>query len=412
MKILVQQTLRIPQNYRQIDSSQWKDFPTKPLPVGGETIDEVEGWIFDLLIQGISFSGNDHYCVEDLANGGVRVTVWNDDPDDIPEEEFTARVWTLLPLAPDARLGGAINTQQSQIVFASPSKLERLREHGPVEHTTYRLWSEFHEPPAALVRHGIWLPPEALVEHQKEETPHGWREWGDHLDLSELDEQGFVRTQRSQGRYDKPRGTITYFLHDVTVSSGIHAAGFELEMEETDVAVPTNVNPTVPQASDTLAFMWSTLSGSPGVDDWPNGAYRCQIDVNQVMLVDGYGFLTRGGSAGHFARVDSGLTADQQSWTQDESAFTGTGIKLATHTIDPSSGASGDRFEALLAADNSDTMMDGNLRISHDDSDSFADGPWTAAAASDKEFAATEAGPEATIPTKPPIEMMEYGDVG
>ncbi len=30
----------------------------------------------------------------------------------------------------------------------------------------------------------------------------------------------------------------------------------------------------------------------------------------------------------------------------------------------------------------------------------------------DQEFAATESGPEATVPTKPPIEMMEYGDVG
>ncbi len=406
MKVLVQHTTTDPGDYVELDSSEWSQLPVKSVPTDADPLNREPGWIFDLMIQGISFGGADHYCVEDIADGGVRVIVWNDDSDDIPESEFSAQVWTLMPLAPDDKLNGAINTRQSKIIYAAPARMARIQL--PIENTEVRPWSEFVPPAEAESRHGVWVHSFKLLgKHQRRGLPHSWREWGEHLDPSELDESGAVKAQRPQGRYDKPQGTITYFLHDTVQASGVHVAGHELEMEETDVASSVNVVATVGQASDALTHLWSTLTGSPNDADWPNGAYRCQIDVQSAMLIDGYGFLTRAGSAGHMARVNSGLTADQQTWTQDETAFTGTGIKLATNTIDPSSGAAGDRFECVLAADNSDTMMDGTLTVRCDDTDSFADGPWSAAAdASDEEWAATQA--LGGLPPMKKPEMVAY----
>ena len=381
MKVLVQQSLGAPRDYVQIDSSAWGSLPFKPVPLGGERVDNAGGWVFDLIVQGISFGGGDHYCVEDIADGGVRVTVWFDDPTDIVEADFWAEVWELLPLAPDARLGGAINTRQSRVVYAQPAAIAR-RSAIPIENTEYRPWSEFRPP--AQARHGIWLPQELLVDHEDIQTPHGWREWG---------EGGVVPSQRLLGRYAKPEGTITYFLHDTVLATGVHVVEHEVEMEETDVAVPVNLTGASNAGGGIQTHVWTTLSGSPNDADWPSGDYRCQIDVNQIMRVDSYGFRTLASVAGHFARVNTGLTADQETFEQIEAAFTGTGIKLATTgTINPASGSADDRAEWVLVADATSESMAGSVRVSCDDSDSFADGPWTAALdTSAEEFAGTRA---------------------
>ena len=145
-------------------------------------------------------------------------------------------------------------------------------------------------------------------------------------------------------------------------------------MDETDVASSTDLAAAVSSSSLILTHVWTTLGGVPGVTDWPNGEYRCQIDVKTVMNITGYGFRVISIGQGHFGRMDSVL-GHSQTWTQDEAAFTGTGLKLATNTIDPSSGVSTDRFEMLLLAQNLESM-DGTLTIRVDDSDSFANGPW------------------------------------
>lgn len=379
MKSFIQWTKGTPEDSEEIDSALWSELPRKPLPVGGEIIDNVSGWAMDVNIQGISAAGADHIHIVDLndGSGGVVFSYWFDDIDDIPPDRFHAEVWTLLPLAPDARIGGAINTRQSKVVYAAPAHLAAMTL--PIENTVIRPWSEFVPP--ANPCHGKWVSPASLTEHQRVATSHGWREWTEGLNSSELDQDGFVKPQRPQGRYNVPPGTITYFLNDASLI-GVHvAAVHEVQMEEGDIASSVTLDALIPVAGDALSHLWTTLAGSPNEANWPNGAYRCQIDVNTAMLVDGYGFLTRGGSVGHFARVNAGLTADEETWTQTEVAFTGTGIKLATRTLDPSAGAAGDRFECLLAADNSDSMMDGDLNVRVDDSDSFADGPWTGGAA-------------------------------
>lgn len=156
MKVLLQWTQADPADYVVVDSSAWAALSRKPLPVGGEILDNAPGWIFDVCVQGISFGGADHYCVEDLADGsgGVRVTRWWDDPDDGPPGLFWAEVWTLLPLAHDRRLGGAINTRQRCVIYAAADQMARFDQN--VEKTDFRPWEKFVPPVDPI--HGIWRP--------------------------------------------------------------------------------------------------------------------------------------------------------------------------------------------------------------------------------------------------------------
>ena len=386
MKILVQDTVKTPRDWITIDSGEWAGLPKLPDPSvdrlqGDDGVTEQRGHIFDVIIQGVHFRSADHYHFKPLANGGVQAITWKDDPKSVSGGEKWAEIRTFLPLAPDMSLGGAINTVQSRIIYAKPVSFNRLRKRGPIQNTELRPWSEFIPPPENETRHGLWVSDNLADLHTTTQTNYGWRDWADHLPPSERDVNGRLLSQRLQGRWAKARGTKTFFLYDAALTNTIHtvegSSGFE--MNATDLASPA-VHQSAWSGADVSVFthLWTTNSGVPNVADWPNGVYRCQIDVSSENRLDSYGFLTQGSHAGHFAVVDSGLTADQETWTQDEAAFTGTGIKLATNTIDPASGAAGDRFECLLAALGDSNGYGHHLEVSCDDSDSFADGPWTA----------------------------------
>lgn len=131
---------------------------------------------------------SDHYAFEDLPGGGVRLTQWDDDPDDWSPGEFTARVITIPPLRPDTNrmLVGKINTASTQVIFAGPTKLAELLKpklNGTVgiQNGTILPWSSFVPPPAAITFHGIWLPDVAFAAHRQAQGHRGWREWCDHL---------------------------------------------------------------------------------------------------------------------------------------------------------------------------------------------------------------------------------------
>ena len=377
MKCCLQWTQQNPTDWIELDSSAWESLAKRPVPDVGELggVDDTPGWVFDLNIQGYQFAGADHYAVEDVGGGGVRVTVWNDDAGDILPDEFFAEVWTLMPLAADANLGGAINTVQSRVVYAAPTAFAKWTKY-PIENTTVKPWSEFVAPDAAVTRHGIWATDVLAGTHEKAVTEQGWRDFGQHLDPSELDENGRVKSQRLQKRYKIPPGTLTFFLYDNVLANGIHTADHEFDADETDIAVQSGQTATIAAGATEQAHVWVTVANKPNSADWPNGVYRVQIDVQTAMNAQGYGFLTINSVAGHMARVNSGISSDLQSWEQDEIAFTGTGIKLGTNTIDPGSGGVTDRYEALLVFENSSGTMEGTLTVRCDDSDSFMDGPW------------------------------------
>ena len=381
MKVLIQHTQRSPGDWVELDSSAWGSVPKLAQPPDDRLqsdlgITAAEGHIYGFMVQGMEFGGADHYSVRSLADGACEVTEWNDDPVDYPEGEKCARIWTIRRLAPDARLHGAINTRIHKDYYAQPAKLARLQARGPYMNCTLHPWEAFTPPREADTRHGIWISNRLAAKHDAARAVHGWREWTEGLDPSELDVNGHVKTQADQGRRIPKQGTITYFLNATSAATGVHVALNERAQNETQGGAGS-APAIIPLSGDALSHVWTTPADSPNSADWPNGVYTCSMDVQTLMLVDSFGLLTRGGSAGHFARVNAGLTADQETWTQDEAAFTSTGISVATNTIDPSSGSADDRFEVLVAADNSDTMMDGTLTIRVGDADSFGEGPWT-----------------------------------
>jgi hypothetical protein len=182
--VLVQWATDPPANWQSVNvdatgsaSRAWRNLPSKPVPTGGETINAQTGWVYDLNVQGVTFAGYDHYAVEPVDQG-VRVTVWNDDPEDWPAGTRNAAVWTMLTPAMDARYG-QFNTRQGLTRYleqGAPAQyfLPAEASLGPV---VVRPWSEFSPPAANITRHGIWLSDELAANHVAAQALRGWRDW-------------------------------------------------------------------------------------------------------------------------------------------------------------------------------------------------------------------------------------------
>jgi len=174
MRVYVQWAKATPEDWIAVDvrnTAVVRNLPKRPVPMGTETLDNGAGWLCGLNVQGIDFSGYDHTAVEFLAGDVLRITGWQDDPDDwLPGTRY-ATEWTLSPPAPDPALGGRVNTVQTRRVWAE------------AESTTWfggspvLPWAEFAPPPTNLTIHGIWMPEDLFRAHAARRTPHGWREW-------------------------------------------------------------------------------------------------------------------------------------------------------------------------------------------------------------------------------------------
>jgi hypothetical protein len=186
VKVLVQWTQGTPADWTEVDSGTWQTLPDRGLPapavLGG--VDNNLGWVHRLNCQGVSFIG-DHYAVEDIP-GGCRVTAWWDDPDSYPDGQWYARVMTFLDPAPDERIGGAMNTRQSQVVYAQPDALATFAAaflvtvadlDTAVENCVFRPWTDFVPPPTSATRHGIWTSDELNRGHEQALSVRGWRDW-------------------------------------------------------------------------------------------------------------------------------------------------------------------------------------------------------------------------------------------
>lgn len=181
MKVLIQWTKANPEDWIEVDVRNsgpfrraWENLPAKPLPVGGEAIDNAPGWLFTINVQGVDFSGFDHLTGRP-TDTGVEVTAWNDDPDDYPPGERFAQVWDFRPLRADPRYGGALNTEQYLTVYDErvPSPFTgQVTSGGPV---VVRPWSEFVIPTTRTI-HGIWVSDELAASHRNVRSSRGWRE--------------------------------------------------------------------------------------------------------------------------------------------------------------------------------------------------------------------------------------------
>jgi putative Mn2+ efflux pump MntP len=190
-----------------------------------------------------------------------------------------------------------------------------------------------------------------------------------------------LRSQRPQGRYNKPFGTKTVFgLHD-NLATGLHAAqaaADENAFGSTAGGSTTDASGNFAGGASGFAFIHTSAAGFPNDAAWPTGTYRCQYDVTAAGAGMSYGLRTAGTAVGHFARVASDLSSELETKQDAQPLFTGTGTKLATTgSVSWSAGAVGDRFECALAATRA--ASSGNQTVTlRDSSDFFADGPWLA----------------------------------
>lgn len=181
MKVYIQWAMSSPEDYvaYELDRIQnVRGLPKKALPIGGEVLDNLPGWLADMVVQGVSFAGWDHVSVAFPGGGALSVIGWNDDPVDFPEGPY-AHVWTFYSPAPDPRYGNAINTRQSLTVYTDvPEQVAhwtgQATTMGPV---TIRPWSDFSVPASNVTLHGIWQADTSYEAHRAVRTAHGWREW-------------------------------------------------------------------------------------------------------------------------------------------------------------------------------------------------------------------------------------------
>lgn len=399
MKVMIQWAKKTPDGWEQLDAKDWKHLPKKDKPKKGELggQDDSKGWVRNVNVQGITCEGYDHVAIEPITIGndeGVKMTVWNDDPDDAHVDGFEdwvnepqAIVWTIMPLASDPKLGMAINTRQSCKRYAQGERYNRLLAHPP-QNTTVRPWTDFVPPSEEITRHGVWLENEKHQEHLDKAPQHewGWMHWCDHLPESETETEDEIthhkvpkkinprrklKEQRAQGRYKQAEHTITYYQRDTD-----SAAGFEVYVNEDALSLTTTTSTTESATTNSggiASWVFSSPSGQPNSADWPSGSFNIQYNVTAASV--GVTYDVGGTGTSGFMRVASDLSAVSEQGNSSTSSGSGTGLKLFTLSKDYVAGNAADRYSIGQLA-TGDSHGDA-LTIQLNTTDSYADGPWS-----------------------------------
>ena len=412
MKVLVQYARRNPRDLEEIDAAQWAGLAKRPVPQAGELggQDNAPGWFANVMVQGITSNGYDHVAVESLPDGGVRFSMWNDDPVDWPGQRV-AHVWTILPLAPDPTFGSGdrerlldsvrndsgvtaekraeildwyndpahwpMNTHQSQVIYA-----DNVARYAGQD---VRPWGEFVAPPEEVTRHGVWMTDAKFAEHlaashvfqDNDPGAWSWSHWADHLPASEtdIDSRGrrVLKSQRAQGRYAKATRTITYYQRSTSLPQGWVAASHEYELQTTAGASETTSVTT--NAGTVQSWVFASPSGSPNTTNW-DGVYHAQLDCTAAS--GGLQYMVGAGNPVDVNAQWFDLTSDLGSssgnvFQAQAAVFTGTGLKLATSGSETYTAVATSRFGIAVNA-TGDSHGDAiTLRFS---SDAYADGPW------------------------------------
>lgn len=382
MKVLYQFALKHPTEWQEIDAKDWHTLPQRPIPKKGELggKDNAHGWLRNVSVQGITNEGFDHVAIEPITIGldeGVKMTSWNDDPDDYPVGERNAIVWTILPLAPDPKLGMAINTRQSCIRYCEGERYDRLIANIP-QNTTVRPWTEFIPPADEITRHGVWLDNPKLAEHisKAPQAEFGWMHWNEHLPDSECEldakDRRVLKEQRKQGRYHQAEHTITYYCRSTARAVGYASAGNEDALELSTASSSTQ-SFTANSGTNLQGWTWTTPSTEPNVADWPSGVYHVQFNCSAASAGITYGHI----SQGDFKLLQSDLATVREN-QNGTSNFTGTGLKLlSTGTWNPGAGLASDVYSVLCIV--SGSSHGDAITLTLNTTDSYADGPWTTA---------------------------------
>lgn len=368
MRILYQPTLATPVDWIEIDSSAWVGMPAFTCHA--------------LCVQGVVFEGADLYAVEEIG-AGVRVVVIHEDPGDWPVGQRWAREWFFTPYRrhPDPRFGGAITPEQAQVMYVEGSRLADFRSfYGDA--ADIRPFNALRRQGLRTMR-GQWVTEAHHEAHRGARTVRGWREWTEGLDASELDARGHVKDQRAQGRYEIPKGTRTYYHNAVASADGpIAAPSFNNQLGLTPAGAANQTETNVNQ-NGALCWEATTVGPEPDASAWPTtGEYRAQLDAISVGADIAFGLLTAGNANGYFGRVDSTNATLLESIAQDQAAFIGAGLKLASITNPAwTPGSQSDRFQIAIAAFRTSGHGNQAITLQLGEADDFVDGPWPSAPA-------------------------------
>jgi len=364
MRILYQPTQANPTGWKQVDSSGWAG-------LGPFTCHA-------LCVQGVVLDGADHYAVEPVEPGVVRVVLWNDDLEDWPVGQRWARevYFRYLASDPDPRLGGALNTNQSHVLYVEDGIKATLQAaYAGNSKVVLKDWVDF-DPNRANPMDGRWVSDGHHAAHCAKQTIHGWRTWTEGLDPSELDAQGRVKCQRALGRFIVPKGTRTYYHNGTDLAIPAYIALNENALGLT-AAGSANENASIAQGGE-LAWAAATPANEPNSAAWPTtGTYRYQIDCVAAGVDLTFGLLTQAGYTGGFARINSALDTELQRIEQAQSAFSGSGLHLATITNPAwSGGSASDRFAIKIAGVRVIGHGNQTITLQLGEADDYADGPW------------------------------------
>ena len=365
MRVLYQPTQDTPGDWLECDSSDWVSVVSESFSLHA------------LCVQGVIFEGPDHYSIRDVSPGVTEVIVWHDDPTDWPQGMRWARKVTFRHLAPDLAMGGAINTHQTQIIYAEAGLMPIFRAaHMGDPKVKLRLWAQLDKTLLPALS-GIWVADELHETHQAVRSIQGWREWTEGLDSLELDVNGRLKSQLAQGRWVKPAGTQTFYHNLNDLANNAYSAEYENALGLTATGAGTETFDSI-KDQGTLVWVATSPVGRPGETAWPTtGAYRYQIDCTAVGADCSFGLLTQGSEVGEFARVSGDTSTRLQGIAQDQSAFTGSGWHVASIT-DPAwtSGDSSDRFVVAVAAIRTAGHVAQSITLQLGEADDYADGSW------------------------------------
>lgn len=178
MKIFVQWATDPPSGYVEMDSSEWKNAPSKPLPDGTEMVDSQLGYVASLNVQGAQFYGYDHLAVIDIpATQDILVAAWKDDVEDMPTGEHFARIVRFGPPVIDRTSFVGYATVMSQQILCNPVVKERFLSLGPLDKAVLGDFVNFNKPKSSLIKHGVWLSDEMYAATEQKRTTHRWMEW-------------------------------------------------------------------------------------------------------------------------------------------------------------------------------------------------------------------------------------------
>lgn len=385
MDVYYQMALAHPlEDWGYCQSHEFQNLPSRPLPDGTETINDAPGYVSAINIQGMIFSGYDHYSVVPIGDGECRAVCWIDDDEGreaYPFEQWYAREWIFRPLQPNMELGGAYTPKHSQIVYANSTIKDYYAGIGPVENTTVRDWSDFIPPSSQSIRHGVWLSDELHGEHEVRRPMRRWEQWTSGLPDEEIVD-GMLRNQKLLGRWNPPDGTKTYILRDVAAVTSIHACITEDDEVEATLATATAgtvVSGNLSGGGNGFLACWSTSTDEPDVGTWPTGDYRWVANIPTQGGDISYGLRSAGVSNGHFGRVNSALSSEVDTKDMVESLFTGSGPKTATTgSVTWSGTTQSDRFEALVAGTRAANHGNQSVTFDVNTSSDIVDGPWVA----------------------------------